>query len=246
MLHLVRAVEQLNIAMEYADGGGQSPPKGDFCIRPLTVGAHLRRLEENAVEKGEAGLVISLAKPFQRLLKYHLLFQNLLFRTRLVAFKYEVVLMMVTEVEMIVGGIENKRIPMEERGKVWDILTRIDGLDKIKQLAVPDPSRILVKEWKISTVPSSSGVAREEGRRASNVIGGERDLWLVVFDNVVLRCQRTGTVLLPGWGASRTTNSTPVTLGTAKVAATVRRQPRSRLRNLYKLLEARPTTQSSL
>ena len=246
MLHLVRAVEQLNIAMQHADGGGQSPPKGDDRIQLLTVGAHLRRLEENAAEKGEAGLIIALARPFQRLLKYHLLFQSLLFRTSLVAFKYEVVLMMITEIETIMRGIENKWIPMEEPGKVWDILTRIDGLHKVKQLAVPDPSRILVEECKVSAAPSSSGAASEEGRRAPNVIGGERDLWLVVFDNVVLRCQRTGTVLLPGWGASWTTNSTPVTRGTAKAAATVRRQPRSRLGNLYKLLEARPTTQSSL
>ena len=152
-------------------------------------------------------------------------------------------------------GIENKWIPMEEPGKVWDILTRIDGLHKVKQLAVPDPSRILVEEWKIPTVPSSSGVTGEEVRRtfrqlsdllSFNGIGGEGDLWLVVFNNVVLRCQRTGAEFLPGWGASWTTNSTPVTQGAAKAAATVRRQPRSRLRNLYKLLEARPTTQSSL
>ena len=38
-----------------------------------------RRLEELAAERGEPGLSIALSKPFQRLLKYPLLFQNLLY-----------------------------------------------------------------------------------------------------------------------------------------------------------------------
>ena len=36
-------------------------------------------LDEEAIRKGETGLAIALGKPFQRLLKYPLLFQNLLF-----------------------------------------------------------------------------------------------------------------------------------------------------------------------
>jgi hypothetical protein len=40
---------------------------------------HEQSLEELAADLGETGLIISLSKPFQRLLKYPLLFQNLLF-----------------------------------------------------------------------------------------------------------------------------------------------------------------------
>jgi hypothetical protein len=39
----------------------------------------VQTLEDIAADKGESGLVISLSKPFQRLLKYPLLFQNLLY-----------------------------------------------------------------------------------------------------------------------------------------------------------------------
>ena len=37
-------------------------------------------LEEKAAMDGESGLAICLSKPFQRLLKYPLLFQNLLYQ----------------------------------------------------------------------------------------------------------------------------------------------------------------------
>lgn len=39
----------------------------------------LQELDELASDKGESGLAISLSKPFQRLLKYPLLLQNLLY-----------------------------------------------------------------------------------------------------------------------------------------------------------------------
>lgn len=41
--------------------------------------APAQELDELAADKGESGLAISLSKPFQRLLKYPLLLQNLLF-----------------------------------------------------------------------------------------------------------------------------------------------------------------------
>ena len=131
MLHLERALKQLSNVMEYANGRGGRLPKNEDSTQPSIFGAHLRRLEENAVEKGEAGLGIALAKPFQRLLKYHLSFRILLTH-HMATTRREGVLKMVTETETIVGGIEDERVKKEERDKVWDVLGRIDGLDKIK------------------------------------------------------------------------------------------------------------------
>ena len=214
MLHLGRAVEQVNNAMEYAN----TQMWIQIWDRDPPVGVRLRQLEENAVEKGEVGLVIALAKPFQRLVKYHLLFRNLLFHADLATSKYISMLKMITEIETIVGGIEDERIQKKECHKVWDVLGRIDGLDKVKGFAIPKPFRTLLGEFRIHgrTSKRLGDVVQVEG---SNEIGGERDLWLVVFNDVVLGCQRTGTVSLMGWGTSWTT--------------------KSRLENLYKFLEAR-------
>lgn len=77
-------------------------------------------------------MAISLSKPFQRLLKYPLLFQNLLFHTDPSTFEYESTLEMVAEVEKIVRSIEDEKIQKEERDKTRDVLARIEGLEKIK------------------------------------------------------------------------------------------------------------------
>lgn len=240
MLHLGRAIEQVDSAMEYEKGGGRRPPKKELDHRLVKIGPHLRRVEENAREMGEAGLVIALAKPFQRLLKYHLFFRILLFRTNLVASEYGGVLKMVTEIETIVGSIGDKRI-QEEHCNMWDVLGRIDGLD-IKKLVVPEPSRILVEERRIPLEGAPILHPSHSQSGSSNGTNGERDLWLVVFNDVVMRCQRSGTALLPRWGASWwTTNPTFMTRATVKPVPTVRTQLRSKLRNLYKFLEARST-----
>lgn len=91
-----------------------------------------QRLEEIASDKGETGLAISLSKPFQRLLKYPLMFQNLLFHTDPSTFEYERTLEMVAEVEKIVRSIEDEKIQKEERDRTRDIFARIDGLEKVK------------------------------------------------------------------------------------------------------------------
>ena len=91
-----------------------------------------QQLEESAAEKGETGLAISLSKPFQRLLKYPLLFQNLLFHTDPSTFEYESTLEMVAEVEKIVRSIEDEKIQQEERDRTRDVLARIEGLEKSK------------------------------------------------------------------------------------------------------------------
>ena len=218
MLHLGSAIEQVNNAMEYPDSKGQRPPKKEDSIQ---LSAHLRRLEENAVKEGEAGLVTSLAKPFHRLLKYHLLFQNPFLYIDLITAKFGAGPNIVTEIETIVGGIEDERIQKKECHKVWGVLGRINGLDEVKRLAVPKPSRILLEECRIQvesrrTSKRLGDAVQPEG---SNGIGGKKALWLVVFSDVVLRCQRTGTVPETGWGASWVT--------------------KSKLENLYKFLKAR-------
>ena len=89
-------------------------------------------MEDAAAEKGETGLAISLSKPFQRLLKYPLLFQNLLFHTDPSTFEYESTLQMVAEVEKIVRSIEDEKIKKEERDQTRDAVARIEGLEKNK------------------------------------------------------------------------------------------------------------------
>jgi hypothetical protein len=243
--------------MKYASSAGRKPSKKQENDQLFKIGAYFQRLEENAAEKGETGLAISLSKPFQRLLKYPLMFQNLLFHTDPSTFEYESTLQMVAEVETIVRSIEDEKIQKEERDKTRDVLGRIDGLDKVKQLAVPKPSRVLVEERVVvQTGPSGSGTpppgvnggkvkGKPSFKRLSDVlqsgssgIGGKKDLWLVVFNDVVLRCQRTGTTSLPLGGASYgRTNSMPEMQGKAKYATMGRRNAHARPRNLYKFIK---------
>ncbi|KAH9946011.1 Dbl domain-containing protein [Epithele typhae] len=219
----------------------------------------LQRLEINASEKGETGLAISLSKPFQRLLKYPLLFQNLLYHTDPSTFEYESTLQMVAEVETIVRSIEDEKIQKEERDKTRDVFARIEGLDKVKQLMVPKPSRVLVEERQllgIHTPESKSSSPPLASQNPKNVkgktsfkrlsdvlqgnggIGGKKDLWLVVFNDVVLRCQRTGTTSLPLVAGSNTrTNSLPELQGKAKYASSGRRGSHTKPRNMYKFLK---------
>ena len=259
VLHLEKALEQVDNAMKYANSAGRKPSKKQENDQFLKIGAYLQRLEENAAERGETGLAISLSKPFQRLLKYPLMFQNLLYHTDPSTFEYESTLQMVAEVETIVRSIEDEKIQKEERDKTRDVLGRIDGLDKVKQLAVPKPSRVLVEErMVIQTGPSGSGASspgvnggkvrgKASFKRLSDVlqpgfsgVGGKKDLWLVVFNDVVLRCQRTGTTSLPIGGASYgRTNSMPEMQGKAKFGTTGRRNIQAKPRNLYKFLKVR-------
>lgn len=220
-------------------------------------------MEQSAADKGETGLAISLSKPFQRLLKYPLLFQNLLFHTDPSTFEYESTLQMVAEVETIVRSIEDEKIQKEDRDKTRDVFARIEGLDKVKQLAVPKPSRLLVEERQILGLNSPNGSpqpssppppvnakavrGRTSFKRLSDIlqsgtgIGGRKDLWLVVFNDVVLKCQRTGTTSLPlvaGTGTNSRTTSLPELQGSgkAKYATTGRRNSHTKPRNLYKFL----------
>jgi hypothetical protein len=257
VLHLERALEQADDALSNAS----KKPKKQDANEWSKVCKYLRSLEENACEKGETGLAITLSKPFQRLLKYPLLFQNLLFHTDPSTFEYESTLQMVAEVETIVRSIEDEKIQKEERDKTRDVFARIEGLDKVKQLALPKPSRVLIEERPYlgpsglstgspkgtsSPPPASKGIVKGKSsfKRLSDVlnsgtgVGGKKDLWLVVFNDVVLQCQRTGTTSLPLVAATNSrTNSLPELQGKAKYATTGRRNSHTKPRNLYKFIK---------
>jgi len=168
---------------------------------------------------------------------------------------------MVAEVENIVRSIEDEKIQKEERDKTRDIFARIEGLDKVRQLALPKPSRILREERPCSLgisplnsspkpsspppVVNSKGVrGKVSFKRLSDVlpngIGNKKDLWYVIFNDVILQCQRTGSTSLPLVSSTiPRTNSLPEYQGKTKYATTGRRNSSTKPRNLYKFLKAR-------
>lgn len=265
VLHLERALEQVDAALSNVS---TKKPKKQDAADWNKVCKVLQKLEENAIDKGETGLAITLSKPFQRLLKYPLLCQNLLFHTDPSTFEYESTLQMVAEVENIIRSIEDEKIQKEERDKTRDVFARIEGLDKVRQLALPKPSRVLVDERAcapgsspLSTSPKGSlpppPVSNNKGvrgkssfKRLSDVlqgsnVGGKKDLWFVVFNDVVLQCQRTGTTSLPLVATLNSrANSLPDFQGKAKYATTGRRNSYTKPRNLYKFVKVRSTCRS--
>ncbi|KAJ2913718.1 hypothetical protein MD484_g6683, partial [Candolleomyces efflorescens] len=256
VLHLERALEQVDSALSNVT---TKKPKKQDTAEWVKVCKALQKLEENAADKGETGLAITLSKPFQRLLKYPLLFQNLLFHTDPSTFEYESTLQMVAEVENIVRSIEDEKIQKEERDKTRDVFARIEGLDKVRQLAQPKPSRVLIEERLCaagssplngSSKPSSPPPVNGKGVRgkssfkrlsdvlSNNGVGGKKDLWFVVFNDVVLQCQRVGTTSLPLVASiNARTNSLPEIQGKSKYASTGRRNSYTKPRNLYKFIK---------
>ncbi|KAL0947002.1 hypothetical protein HGRIS_013147 [Hohenbuehelia grisea] len=261
VLHLERALEQVDDALQNVKN---KKPKKQDAGEWQRVCRFLKKLEGDAADKGETGLAITLSKPFQRLLKYPLLFQNLLFHTDPSTFEYESTLQMVAEVETIVRSIEDEKIQKEERDKTRDVFARIEGLDKVRQLALPKPSRVLLDEKACfpgssaltspskvngSPPPASGGTRGVRGKSSfkrlsdvlgtsGNGVGGKKDLWLVVFNDVVLQCQRTGTTCLPLVSSTTSrTNSLPELQGKAKYATTGRRNAHTKPRNLYKFIK---------
>lgn len=264
MLHLERALEQVDNALSAASAAKK--PKSQDAAEWFQVCKYLQRLEGAAADSGETGLAITLSKPFQRLLKYPLLFQNLLFHTDPSTFEYESTLQMVAEVESIVRSIEDEKIQKEDRDRTRDVFARIEGLDKVKQLSLPKPSRILLEERVIIGVNPQNGTTRSSPappptatspksvkgktsfKRLSDVlqtntsgVGGKKDLWLVVFNDVVLRCQRTGTTTLPlvstTAGSSSRTTSMPELNKSKQYGTSSRRNAHTKPRNMYKFVK---------
>ena len=254
-----RALAQVNDAISTAAESTKRPKNKDED-EWLRLSEFLCELDLDVQDRGETGLVISLSKPFQRLLKYPLLFQNLLFHTDPTTFEYESTLQIVAEVENIVRSIEDEIFRKEERDKTCDILARIEGLDNVQQLAVPKASRILIEEqmvapeeWSdnsksspgtwITTGSSSFKRFNDVPQSGGGGLGGEKDIWLVIFNDVVLRCRRTGMTSIP-LGATHSSkadkaDSLSEPEGNPKYATTGRTNSSAQLRNLYKFIKAR-------
>ena len=130
VLHLERALEAIDTALlAYQSTSKRLSYTRDRDKALVELGKTLWHVDQIAASKAETGLAISLSKPFQRLLKYPLLFQNLLFNTDPSLKEYEATLAMVDEVEAIVRGIEDEKTSQEERNKARDGWARIDGID---------------------------------------------------------------------------------------------------------------------
>ncbi|PLW28131.1 hypothetical protein PCANC_23264 [Puccinia coronata f. sp. avenae] len=244
--HLERALLDIEETLAVVGRKNSSAPKERKRLASIIM-----LLEENAAMQGECGLAICLSKPFQRLLKYPLLFQNLLYHTDASTHEYESAQAMAISIDGIVRSIEDGKISEEERSKARDVWSRIDGINE-KALMVPQSDRLLMSEESVwQPVPGkekrtlsdaaegsravspvsprnipSPPVKKEKTtidrlrilkgqksfRRLSDMVGTEskqpalgskRDVWLVVFSDVVLRCQRVGVTRLstsyPSW-----------------------------------------------
>ncbi|WWD16395.1 hypothetical protein CI109_100821 [Kwoniella shandongensis] len=258
VLHLEKALSQVHDAL-----GIFSDPAHPHSAKPAKrlsrrmeesdlgqLGRVLLSLEELAAERGESGLIISLSKPFQRLLKYPLLFQNLLFNTDPSLREYEATLAMVDEVETIVRQIEDDKSSFEEREKTRDVWARIEGLEKDQTLMAPKSNRMLLSETELPVpdnvqlkVQKEASINRKKSfRRFSDMMkghSGNNDLWIVRFSDVSLLCERTGTTQLPVSIVQKTSRSESLTdLGNkAKHTSGGKRSSSGRARNLYKFVK---------
>ncbi|KDN36359.1 hypothetical protein K437DRAFT_56995 [Tilletiaria anomala UBC 951] len=254
--HLQRALEQIDEAMLMERAMRGKRIKKEKLSQTVALGRAIAVLEAFALDYGEPGLAIFISKPFQRLLKYPLLFQNLLFHTDPSTHEFESTVEMVVEVERIVRSIEDEKVSAEERDKARDAFARIDGVAD-RRLLKPRGDRFLIEEKPLydeapkralsensPSVPhsNSNGSMRPSGstgnasdsevaeltspaqrslrdslrskrsyRRLSDFLatdpkqqkskapnmGSKKDIWIVKFSDVELRCQRVGVTALP-------------------------------------------------
>lgn len=256
--HLQRAMEELEEAalMERAFRGKRL--KKERLSNTVGLGRTVAALEACAAEQGYAGLSIFASMPFQRLLKYPLLFQNLLFHTDPSTTEFESTVSMVVDIERLVRSIEDEKVNAEERDKMLDCFARIDGITD-HQVLRPRPDRVLIEEQALydqnarralsesapkgaradaypsdsengesgaeNTEPSGgrwsnsnqSGLRaalrnKRSYRRLSDFLpsedaghgsskapsmGSKKDLWIVRFSDVEIKCQRIGVTALP-------------------------------------------------
>ncbi|SAM62734.1 uncharacterized protein UBRO_03778 [Ustilago bromivora] len=256
--HLQRAMEEVEEAalMERAFRGKRL--KKERLSNTVGLGRTVAALEACAAEQGYAGLSIFASMPFQRLLKYPLLFQNLLFHTDPSTHEFESTVAMVVEIERLVRSIEDEKVNAEERDKTRDVFARIDGITD-RQVLRPRPDRTLIEEKALydeharrtlsesapkdgrgETYASDSeggesgpeGGSQQGGRWSSSnqsglraalrnkrsyrrlsdllsseergggsskapALGSKKDLWVVRFSDVEIKCQRIGVTALP-------------------------------------------------
>ncbi|OCF40058.1 hypothetical protein I317_06133 [Kwoniella heveanensis CBS 569] len=261
VLHLEKALGQVNEALStftdsHSNSSSSKPKRISRRMEESDIwrlGRYLFSLEELAAERGEAGLVISLSKPFQRLLKYPLLFQNLLFNTDPSLREYEATLAMVDEVEGIVRTIEDEKSNEEVREKTRDVWARIDGLERDKIIMAPKSNRVLISETqlvvpsgvhlKVKSEPSASVKGKKSFKRLSDILKGHgevSDLWVIRFSDVSLLCEKTGVTHLPLSSLQKGSGSKhdlTAELGSKKHGTMGRRSASIRARNIYKFVK---------
>ncbi|TFK63088.1 Dbl homology domain-containing protein [Pluteus cervinus] len=182
----------------------------------------ISQLEQDAAERGETGLATALVKPLHRLLKYPRLLQGLLANTDPSTFEYTSTHEVLVEMQDLIKGIEDEMIQQGRRDRTREVLTRIEGLDRVPLLAHPPPSRVFVEETIYARQPATQADGAEPvpkfGRRIRlppwvvnslkpslssrfggnrDRAGGQNDLWTITFNDVVLVCQRTGVAPSP-------------------------------------------------
>jgi len=241
ILHLERALMQVDEALAMADQIATGGRRSSRRLEETQLGKLsklLSGLEDVAAERGEAGLSISLSKPFQRLLKYPLLFQNLLYNTSPSTREYEATLAMVDEVQKIVRSIEDEKTSCEERERSRDAWARIEGMEKNKQLMAPKPNRLLVSETSLAVLSGAAPPKDRKGHhRISDLLKPKQvDQWIVKFTDVSLLCEHIGSTTLPMSTKPGNLKSESLTdLSTKRMSAMGRRHGSMKPRNLYKV-----------
>ncbi|GAA93566.1 uncharacterized protein L969DRAFT_89171 [Mixia osmundae IAM 14324] len=174
-------------------------------------GQRMQELEAEANRQGESALRIALAKPFQRMLKMPMLFKNLLAHTDEALPEHEHLSTLCNQIDAVLKSIQEEKLNAEEGLKVSDVLARIAGIND-KNLLAPSPARVLLAEMPVVppvAVPESfpnilqsalfrtadddraAPTRRMSGPKSQQASG--KDSWLVVFNDVVIRCRRTGS-----------------------------------------------------
>ncbi|GMK59921.1 hypothetical protein CspeluHIS016_0901380 [Cutaneotrichosporon spelunceum] len=238
ILHLERALAQIDeaAALSTSIATGSRSRRSSRRLEETQLGRlskTLAQLDELATQRGEAGLAISLSKPFQRLLKYPLLFQNLLFNTSPSTREYEATLAMVDEVETIVRSIEDEKSSSEERERARDAWARIEGIERNKQLMAPKPTRLLVSE---TLVPPNEKKGKASHRLSEMLKYRNMEQWIVRFTDVSLLCERTGYTSLPMSSKNRLKSESQTDLSMRRMSSSKRGQSLKQ-RNLYRVLK---------
>ncbi|GHJ85557.1 hypothetical protein NliqN6_1959 [Naganishia liquefaciens] len=204
VIHLDKALQQLDDCL-VAASSNKKRTSGITMYNEMVVGTITRGLNDEAATKGETGLAIALSKPFQRLLKYPLLFQNLLFNTDATISEYNSCMKLLDEVNDIFRSMEDEKESKDDNERTRDALARINGLDRDPDLSLPCPSRFFVGEHVAPlsecSAPTSERSHRRSFRRLSGLIQGHsqpaKEIWQVLFTDVTLLCQKVGTTAMP-------------------------------------------------
>ncbi|KAJ9102276.1 hypothetical protein QFC19_004824 [Naganishia cerealis] len=244
VIHLERAIQQLDDCQAALESNKKR--QNDSTIQSLAAaGAAILALNQTADDKGETGLAISLSKPFQRLLKYPLLFQNLLYNTDATLSEYDSCISLLNEVDGIVRSLEDEKANEDVREKTRDTLARIEGLERDATLSFPRPTRVSISERPAADVThsivASDNANRRSLRRLSDLMRGndQIELWEVTFSDVTLICQKIGSTSLPVYSRVGRGNDEGRIHVKSKAMRSVRRSRQIEPRNLYNFVSVK-------